>query len=59
MSFNKILDVLRKLGIIRFGKAGWSGEAKERKIEMIMDNVFDAKKDLINGAEDVKKKQEK
>lgn len=44
----KIPDTLRKLGIFRAGKTSWSGEAKNRKIENIMDGVYDSKKDFID-----------
>jgi len=44
---NKILLILRKLGIIRFGSYEWKGKAKDKPIEAIMDNVYDENKDLI------------
>ncbi len=44
MSF---LDVLRKLGIVRYGaKAGAWTSGKDMPAEFLMDDVYDAKKDL-------------
>ena len=44
----KILDVLRKLGIVRFGaKAAVYHNAQERPTGFMMDDVFDAEKDLV------------
>jgi hypothetical protein len=44
----KVLDVLRKLGIVRFGgKAAVYHNAQERPTEFMMDDVFDAEKDLV------------
>jgi hypothetical protein len=44
----KVLDVLRKLGIVRFGaKAAVYHNAKERPLEFMMDDVFNAEKDLV------------
>jgi hypothetical protein len=44
----KILDTLRKLGILRFGaKAAVYRDAKSRPIEFMMDDVFNAEKDLV------------
>lgn len=50
----KMLDVLRKLGIWRYGTktATYTG-MKDRPAEFFMDGVFNADKDLIN-QEDVK-----
>jgi hypothetical protein len=44
-----VLDLLRKLGILRFGvvKAKYKS-GKERPIEIQQDNVFNAKKDLVH-----------
>ncbi|MGQ9687452.1 MAG: hypothetical protein ACUVXF_01490 [Desulfobaccales bacterium] len=43
----KLLDILRKLGIVRYGaKAGTYTSAKDRPAEFMMDDVYDAKKDL-------------
>jgi len=51
----KILDVLRKLGILRYGaKAGTYTSMKDRPAEFFMEGVFNAEKDLVN-QEDVKK----
>ena len=50
----KILDVLRKLGILRYGtKTATYTSMKDRPAEFYMDGVFNAEKDLIN-QEDVK-----
>ena len=50
----KILDVLRKLGILRYGtKTATYTSMKDRPAEFFMDGVFNADKDLIN-QEDVK-----
>jgi hypothetical protein len=44
----KILDVLRKLGIVRCGAtAAVYHNAKERPAEFMMDDVFDAETDLV------------
>jgi hypothetical protein len=44
-----VLDILRKLGILRMGATGGTyHNAKERPIELQMDGVFNAEKDLIN-----------
>jgi hypothetical protein len=49
----KILDILRKLGIIRFGAtAKVYRNAAERPVEFMMDDVFDAEKDLITRSPD-------
>ena len=51
----KFLDVLRKLGIVRYGaKTGTYTSMKDRPAEFYMEGVFNAEKDLIN-QEDVKK----
>ena len=44
----KLLDLLRKLGILRFGAtaATYTSEA-DRPTEFMMDDVYDAKKDLV------------
>jgi hypothetical protein len=45
----KILDVLRKLGIWRYGtKTATYAGMKDRPAEFFMDGVFNADKDLIN-----------
>lgn len=50
----KLLDILRKLGIFRSGNfSGTYKSGKEIPAELLMDNVFDSKKDLIN-KEDLK-----
>lgn len=51
----KILDVLRKLGILRYGtKTATYTSARDMPAEFLMDDVFNAEKDLVN-KEDVKK----
>jgi len=51
----KLMDLLRKLGIFRSGSsAGTYTNAVERPTELQMDDVFDAKKDLVS-KEDFKK----
>lgn len=43
----KFLDILRKLGILRYGtKAGTYTSGKDRPIEFMMDDVYNAEKDL-------------
>lgn len=45
----KLLDLLAKLGILRFGKtAAVYHSGKERPAELLMDNVYDARRDLVN-----------
>ena len=45
----KIADVLRKLGIMRYGvKTGTYTGMKDRPAEVFMEGVFDAEKDLVN-----------
>lgn len=44
----KLLDLLRKLGILRFGsEGGVYTNAAERPTSLQMDGVFDSKKDLV------------
>lgn len=44
----KLLDWLRKLGILRFGaEAGEYRNAKQRPLSFQMDGVFDSEKDVI------------
>jgi hypothetical protein len=44
----KVLDVLRKLGILRFGaEAGTYTRATDRPASLQMDGVFDSRKDLV------------
>jgi hypothetical protein len=44
----KLLDILRKLGILRFGAEGGAyTKAAERPTSLQMDGVFDSKKDLV------------
>ena len=51
----KILDVLRKLGILRYGtKAATYTSMRDKPAELFMDDVFNADKDLVN-KEDLKK----
>lgn len=54
----KILDILRKLGIYRSGSFSGTYTAKDRPVEMLMDDVYDAKKDLTT-KEDLKNVKEK
>ncbi|KAA5595975.1 zinc ribbon domain-containing protein [Blastochloris sulfoviridis] len=43
----KLLDMLAKLGILRYGKkAAVYRSGSERPVEFLMDDVFDAKRDL-------------
>lgn len=45
----KLIEWLRKLGILRFGgEAGVYRNAKERPLSFQMDGVFDSKKDVID-----------
>jgi hypothetical protein len=45
-----LLDLLRKLGILRYGAtAGTYRDGAERPTELMMDDVYDAKKDLVAG----------
>jgi hypothetical protein len=50
-----LLDILRKLGILRFGAeaAGYTNAA-DRPTSLQMDGVYDSKKDLVT-AEDLKR----
>ncbi len=44
----KLLDLLRKIGILRFGgEGGVYTNATERPTALQMDGVFDSKKDLV------------
>lgn len=44
----KLLDILRKLGILRFGAvAGTYTSAADRPDALMMDGVYDSKKDLV------------
>ena len=44
----KILDLLAKLGILRFGaKTGVYHSARDRPVEFMMDDVMSAKRDLV------------
>jgi hypothetical protein len=44
-----LLDILRKLGIVRFGgEAGVYKNAAERPTSLQMDGVYDPKKDLVH-----------
>lgn len=46
----KVLDVLRKLGILRFGaEAGTYTKATDRPASLDMEEVFDSEKDLVTG----------
>lgn len=51
----KLLDILRKLGILRFGaEAATYTSAADRPSSLMMDGVYDSKKDLVTG-EDAKR----
>jgi hypothetical protein len=44
----KLLDLLRKLGILRFGaETGTYTNAADRSASLQMDGVFDSRKDLV------------
>ncbi len=50
----KLLDVLRKLGILRFGaEAGTYTKAADRPASLQFEEVFDSEKDLVT-REDVR-----
>jgi hypothetical protein len=50
-----LIDILRKLGILRYGFAkGTYTSGKDMPSELLMDDVYDAKKDLV-GKEDLQK----
>ena len=52
---NKIIDALRKLGILRYGSAkGTFTSAKNKSDELTFERVYDAKKDQVH-KEDVAK----
>lgn len=45
-----ILDILAKLGILRMGgTAATYKNAKDRPAELMMDGVFDSRRDLVGG----------
>jgi len=45
----KLVDLLRKLGIMRYGvKTGTYSGMQDRPAEFLMDDVFNADKDLVN-----------
>lgn len=45
----KLIDWLKKLGILRFGgEAGVYRNAKERPLGFQMDGVFDSKKEVVD-----------
>ncbi len=43
----KISAILRKLGLFRSGSVSWQGEASQRPVEALMDDVYDREKDLV------------
>ena len=50
-----LIDILKKLGILRYGAVkGTYSSAKDMPSELLMDDVYDAKKDLV-GKEDLQK----
>ena len=61
----KIIDWLRKLGILRYGIKSYTyTSGKDMPAEALMDDVYDAKKDLVSfkkvkGIEEEKHKKEK
>ena len=45
-----ILDILAKLGILRMGgTAATYKNAKDRPAELMMDGVFDSRRDMVGG----------
>lgn len=51
-----LLDLLRKLGILRYGaKAAVYRSGAERPVEFLMDDVYDGEKDLVH----MKRKRQK
>jgi hypothetical protein len=55
-----LLDLLRKLGILRYGStAGTYKDGAERPTELMMDGVYDARKDLVGGRNGPEKDQPK
>jgi len=56
----RFLDILRKLGILRFGtKTGTYHNAKEMPDEFLMDDVYNAEKDLTHLSDFKRKKKDK
>ncbi len=54
----RLLDLLRKLGVLRYGtKTGTYHSAKDRPDEFLMDNVCNAEKDLTHLSDFRKKKK--
>ena len=52
---SKLTDILRKLGILRYGSAkGSFTSAKDKSDELTFDRVYDAKKDQVH-KDDVKR----
>lgn len=49
-----ILDILRKIGILRYGGTFYKGDASDRKIEFIQGGVMNSEKDNST-TEDLKK----
>ncbi len=50
-----LLDVLRKIGVIRYGTyKGTYTSARDMPDELFMENVYDAKKDLIHSSQSTK-----
>jgi hypothetical protein len=48
MSLRQVLDVLRKLGILRYGaQGGVYTSAADAPSSMMLDDVYDEKKDLV------------
>jgi hypothetical protein len=52
-----LLDILRKLGILRYGtQAGVYTNAADRPMSLQMDGVFDPEKDLVHRADLIRPK---
>lgn len=52
----KLLDMLAKLGILRFGaKKATYTSAKDRPVEFMMDGVYNAERDLVTKKDPAKK----
>jgi uncharacterized membrane protein (DUF373 family) len=58
MSIQKIQTILSKLGIFRSGSYTWKGDAKDRPMESIDDDIYNAKKDYTTN-KDIRKVKER
>ncbi len=55
-----LIGLLRKLGVLRFGAtAGTYEHGAERPTELMMDDVYDAKEDLVAGGRPSRETAEK